>query len=272
MSLKISHHKLEGVDYIASPNTGGIITPRFGVMHYTAGYTALSAINTLKSPAAKVSAHLVIATDGKITQMVPFNKAAWHAGPSRFEGFTNLNSHSIGFEFVNIGWLRKTLKGYQDAFGNLVNVDQFEDLVEFANPRVGSGTLYWPAYPKAQIDAGIEIAKALVDKYGLQDFLTHEEIDTRGWKTDPGPAFPMKSFEHLLVGGRQTPADVGKDRFIVTTASLNVRGGAGVQWPIIGKLVANDEIREIDRVGDWAFVEFKPGEEGWVSTAYIRAK
>lgn len=46
----------------------------------------------------KVSAHLLIKRDGSLIQFVPFNKRAWHAGESCFEGRERCNDYSIGIE------------------------------------------------------------------------------------------------------------------------------------------------------------------------------
>ena len=46
----------------------------------------------------KVSSHLFIDREGQITQFVPFDKAAWHAGISEFNGKENCNEFSIGIE------------------------------------------------------------------------------------------------------------------------------------------------------------------------------
>ena len=46
----------------------------------------------------RVSAHLLIGRDGKLTQYVPFDKRAWHAGESEFDGRTACNDFSIGVE------------------------------------------------------------------------------------------------------------------------------------------------------------------------------
>lgn len=46
----------------------------------------------------KVSSHLYIKRDGKIIQFVPFNKRAWHAGKSSYEGIEDCNNNSIGIE------------------------------------------------------------------------------------------------------------------------------------------------------------------------------
>ena len=46
----------------------------------------------------RVSAHLLIARDGRTTQFVPFHARAWHAGVSRYEGRDRCNDFSIGIE------------------------------------------------------------------------------------------------------------------------------------------------------------------------------
>lgn len=48
--------------------------------------------------ALKVSAHCLINRQGKVTQYVNFNKMAWHAGVSCFEGRDKCNEYSIGIE------------------------------------------------------------------------------------------------------------------------------------------------------------------------------
>lgn len=46
----------------------------------------------------RVSAHACIFRDGAITQYVPFDRRAWHAGASIFEGRARCNDFSIGIE------------------------------------------------------------------------------------------------------------------------------------------------------------------------------
>lgn len=60
---------------------GGVITPEYLVIHFTAGRNAQSAIDHFRDPSARVSAHVVIGRQGEICQVVPFNRKAWHAGP-----------------------------------------------------------------------------------------------------------------------------------------------------------------------------------------------
>lgn len=47
---------------------------------------------------ARVSAHLLIERDGRITQFGSFERRAWHAGSSEFQGRSRCNDFSVGIE------------------------------------------------------------------------------------------------------------------------------------------------------------------------------
>lgn len=47
---------------------------------------------------ARVSAHLLIERDGQMTQFASFDRRAWHAGPSEFQGRSRCNDFSVGIE------------------------------------------------------------------------------------------------------------------------------------------------------------------------------
>jgi N-acetylmuramoyl-L-alanine amidase len=109
--MEIKDHLLReaGISFIPSPNLGQDFPsdPDTIVLHYTAGGNADSAVQTFKNPLTRTSAHLIIGQDGKVIQMVPFNKIAWHAGESQYEGRTGFNKYSIGIEIDNAGPLEK---------------------------------------------------------------------------------------------------------------------------------------------------------------------
>ena len=73
------------------------------LLHYTGMETAEAAIERLCDPEAKVSAHYVIDEDGSVTQLVPEDKTAWHAGQSCWQGKLGMNQRSVGIELVNPG-------------------------------------------------------------------------------------------------------------------------------------------------------------------------
>ena len=102
--MEIKQHRLKGsgITYQNTPyKGGGDLEHRYLVFHYTAGRSAQSSIDFLCTPEAKASAHVVIARDGAITQLAPFNIKTWHAGISQWNGLNGLNSYSIGIEMDN---------------------------------------------------------------------------------------------------------------------------------------------------------------------------
>jgi AmpD protein len=60
----------------------------------------------------KVSSHLLIDRTGNITQYVPFNQRAWHAGISNYLGREKCNDFSIGIELEGTDKSRYTSKQY----------------------------------------------------------------------------------------------------------------------------------------------------------------
>lgn len=61
----------------------------------------------------QVSAHLLIKRDGSVIQFVPFDKRAWHAGNSSFNGQDNCNDFSIGIELEGTDNLNYETVQYQ---------------------------------------------------------------------------------------------------------------------------------------------------------------
>jgi N-acetylmuramoyl-L-alanine amidase len=73
------------------------------VLHYTGMETGEAAIERLRDPEAKVSAHYCVEEDGRIFRLVPEERRAWHAGAAFWKGVKDINSASIGIEIVNPG-------------------------------------------------------------------------------------------------------------------------------------------------------------------------
>jgi len=73
------------------------------LLHYTGMQTGEAALERLCDPAAKVSAHYCIEEDGRIFQLVPEERRAWHAGVAQWQGADDINARSIGIEIVNPG-------------------------------------------------------------------------------------------------------------------------------------------------------------------------
>lgn len=272
--MQIVNHRLQGVNYVASPNVGGFIDPKFVIMHYTAGWTAESAINTLCSPAAKVSAHFVIDRDGEITQLVPLNRAAWHAGPSKYQGVVGLNNHSIGIEIVNPGWLKPEANGTYSqgkARFDADDVKGYDLSIKAPHARVGGGTFVWPGYTPEQIKALDELFTAICEAYPIQDVTGHENIDTRGWKTDPGPAFPMGRYKTALHNTHDRSDGLHRAKLgDVNVPRLNVRAGPSATSKIVTTLLKGHDVTILEKQGAWLHVEFAKGQTGYVSAQYVK--
>lgn len=275
--MKINNGLVEGVKFVPSPNHGGTITPKFITCHYTAGWTAASAIATLTNPANQVSAHFVIDRDGTVTQLVCCDQRAWHAGPSKFMGYNDMNTHSIGIEFVNPGFIYAvSVGGYIDSTKKTVPASALQgyDLsVVRSHPRIGPREAIWPAYTAAQIKAGAELVEAICAKYNILGLNSHEEIDTRGWKTDPGFSFPIGEFKAMCdkfegrAGSGIRPPAIGMA--VVNADKLNVRSSPN--GPSIGVFKNGDTLVILEDTGEWVRVN-GPQFVGWVADKFLSHK
>lgn len=109
----------------------------------------------------QVSAHFLIARDGAITQYVSTCARAWHAGLSAYEGQPGCNDFSIGIEL--------------------------------------NGSDHHP-YTYRQYSALAALSRAIMIRHPLINpdrITTHQHIAPQR-KTDPGPAFNMRYFKHLM--------------------------------------------------------------------------
>ncbi len=106
----------------------------------------------------RVSSHLLIERNGELTQYVPFDRRAWHAGESCFRGNTGCNDFSIGIEL--------------------------------------EGTDNEP-YRREQYERLSTVVRLLAAAYPIEAVLGHSDI-APGRKSDPGPAFDWRLVHHLL--------------------------------------------------------------------------
>jgi N-acetylmuramoyl-L-alanine amidase len=88
-----------------SPNHGPRVEGPIDILllHYTGMASAEAALERLTDPAAQVSCHWLIDTDGTVYRLVDERSRAWHAGQSFWAGTRDVNSRSIGIELVNPG-------------------------------------------------------------------------------------------------------------------------------------------------------------------------
>jgi N-acetylmuramoyl-L-alanine amidase len=272
--MKIVRHRLvrdDGTPYpfVATPNVGGRVDPRYLVIHYTAGRSAKESIRFLASKVARASAHVVIARDGTITQMVPFDRVAWHAGQSLWEGIVGLNQHSLGIELDNAGLLKRGPGGKWLAwFGDRVPEEEVSEAVHKNEKKEGI-VRGWHEYTPKQIEAALELSSLLVRTYGIRDVIGHDDISPIR-KQDPGPLFPMSAFRGQVMGRHDEQPDV----FIVAE-ELNLRQGPGAEHPRIATLPSGTRVEVLDESGSWRRVDVlgTVGDDmdlqGWVHGRFL---
>ncbi len=142
------------------------------VLHATVGSYAGS-LAWLCNPSSRVSTHYLISKTGHIAQLVPDERAAWHAGASKW---FDLNSEAIRDQSIGIE-------------------------LENANNGVDP-------YPPAQMDALTELSKALVTKYAIVPDMVTRHFDIavpKGRKSDPA-GFPFVSFKASLYAPPAQPS------------------------------------------------------------------
>jgi AmpD protein len=109
----------------------------------------------------KVSAHLLIKRCGEIVQYVPFDKRAWHAGKSEYQGREHCNDFSIGIELEGTESIAYTDEQYR------------------------------------QLAAAIKILLQTYPTLSQQHITGHSHI-APGRKTDPGESFSWRRFFQML--------------------------------------------------------------------------
>ncbi len=271
--MKITRHRLLKEDgspypFVASPNLGGELESRYLVMHFTAGRSAESSVRWLSNRAAKASAHLVIGRDGAITQLVPFNRIAWHAGRSSWDGMDGLNRYSLGIELDNPGRLVRSGSRWRAWFGVEYEAAEVIEAVH----KNGSEMSGWLTYSPLQLDAALEVSSLLMDKYQLTDVVGHDDISP-GRKLDPGPAFPMREFRSHLQGRAED-----EDLRYQTRTHLNIRSGPATHYDLLNgsPLPPNTSVVVLNEYGSWRFVDVEDvvdgvmDMQGWVHGNYLR--
>ncbi len=147
------------MDPIAAPSPNfdrRTVPPDMVVLHYTGMATGAAALDRLRDPAAKVSAHHLVEEDGRVFTLVAEERRAWHAGVSSWRGERDVNAVSIGVEIVNPGHEH----GYRP-------------------------------FPPAQVEAVVRLLDEVRGRWDVPDgrILGHSDV-APGRKTDPGELFP----------------------------------------------------------------------------------
>lgn len=132
----------------------GMRKPNYVIIHYTAQDSIQQTLRTFTVKVSQVSAHYVVAKDGKVYHMVNDFLRANQAGIGKWGSITDMNSCSIGIEIDNNG----------------------------SEP-----------YTDAQVKSMIALLGYLKTTYNIPtaNFIGHQDWAPKR-KPDPGPLFPWK--------------------------------------------------------------------------------
>ena len=136
------------------------------VLHYTE-LPLRESLDILRDAARehRVSAHYVLAEDGRVHRLVPEDRVAWHAGRSYWRGRAALNATSVGVEIVNL------------------HGDRHD-------------------YPEPQIAALIELCHGILARHPAivpRNVVGHSDIAPKR-KIDPGLRFPWATLAEAGIG------------------------------------------------------------------------
>lgn len=231
------------VRWVKATAFGGPMAPRLVCLHDTAGaLRPFSSVEWFASKQCGTSAHFVVERDGTITQMVPTNKRAFHAGQSSWKGVVGLNSCSVGIEIVNPGKLDKA--GRADFGATVATPDE---IVKLDSPQHGKGG-FWLPYTPEQIEAVVAISRAIVEEYpDCNELVTHYEIAPKR-KIDVGPQFPLAEVRQRVFD--PTPGEV---EAIAEKESASLKT-ASVAQSAVGLLAAVRALWRVVWAPIWAVV------------------
>ena len=161
-------------------NDRALARPDILLLHYTGMPDGRGAVDWLCAEESQVSCHYLVHEDGRIVQMVPEAKRAWHAGKGNWRGNDDINSRSIGIEIVNPGHDH----GYPD-------------------------------FPAVQIDRVILLCADIIARNHIEarNVLAHSDI-APGRKRDPGEKFPWRKLWENGIGHWVEAAPISSGRFL----------------------------------------------------------
>jgi N-acetylmuramoyl-L-alanine amidase len=248
-------------------DSGTLQNPDTVVLHYTASNNINSDIRTLYESTKEASVQFLIDTDGKVYQLMPANRIAWHAGKSRLGNRTGMNKYSIGIEIVNPGYLVQKSDGSLATWYNEPVKPENAIKLQHKNENFER---FWHIYTHKQIDSVKELCQALYEAYNINNIVGHDDVSP-GRKQDPGPAFPLNKITTIVLDDRNESLNLVETEKLYSTVkvdNLNIRQNGNANAKKIAlPLAKGQQLRIIEEKNGWCKVETTI--TGWVKNDYI---
>lgn len=148
-------------------------------IHYTAGGTAVSSIEYLRTTSLRY--HLIIDRNGDIYQMVRLDQRVNHAGDANWQGLSPNRKH-IAIALANYGKLELQEGKFLTWSGQSMN----QTFVEYRPFTLSHGSAYWEKCTKAQESSLVDLIYWLMKNLNIspKHICGHDEATPR--KIDPG--------------------------------------------------------------------------------------
>ena len=236
--MPIKEHRANKGNYGGKRNLSDI---KFLVIQYTGndGDTDENNGKYFANNDVDCSAHYFV-DDDSITRSVPDDYVAWHCGGKKYKHNTCRNSNSIGIEICD----------------------------DVRNGKI---------YPSAKtIQNVIELTKSLMKKYNIPAANVIRHYDVTG-KLCPAYWVDNKAWQevfwnHLKDKSPAVESPVRNDseasyKVKVTASALNIRAGAGTNFPVTGIIRDNGVYTIIEQNGSWGRLKSKVG---WIHLGYTK--
>ncbi len=224
--------------YLRNPDWYSIRTLKGVVMHWTAnegiGANAKRNRNYFNTTDRYASAHYVV-DDHSIVQCMPDHEVGYHVGGKYYK--------PMGLAVIEDG----------------LTPNYFLIGIEMCVNKDGD----W----NKTYQHSVELAQFLLNKYNftIKDLYRHyditgkdcprmmiEENDWQAFRTDVNRGLTFSIGNPIKTG-------------IVNTADLNIRTGNGIEFPVVGVLNINDEVKIYEEAGNW----YRIGVDQWIHKHYV---
>ena len=216
------------------------------VVHFTAGYSATDAIETIIHN--RLSVHYIIDREGNVLSInnadadekdafKSEDQTAQHVGciDVRMEKIRNpcegggmpepgekccvdLNRQSIGIELVNLGYVCNDSVACKEDRGTEISEEDWENYVaERYNDESMEG-LIWEEFTEEQIDSLVYLVAGIVSRNNIpinRNYIVGHDEGAPGYKWDPGPAFPWEEFMNRLRDAEKLSPGMGRSFYVV---------------------------------------------------------
>jgi len=165
------------VPYFPSPYWSPGVTTKLTtvLLHFPGDIGVAGLTSYFQNNSSRVTPHLLLSEEGKFTQFVPFNRAAWAAGSGLWNNQSlSIEVEGLGFSSLKIG--NNIIFSKWGPYGPRIKTVPVTECMWAAHPSEPRTFRWWPYFHEAQYEAMIAFLPAVYDAYGPLKRLGHENV------------------------------------------------------------------------------------------------